>query len=217
MATATLSPSASAEQRLVLYNVDWQMYDRLLREFEGRHLKLNYDRGRLEIMTTSPQHERLKKLLARLLEILTLELDIPIVGFGNFTCRREDLERGLEPDECWYVEHESQMRGREEVELGVDPPPDIVLEIEVSRSVIDRLGLLAALGVPEVWCCDGSRLRVLVLGPDGKYTESPVSPSFPSIPLAGFADHLQQRGATDETTIVRSFQMWVRKTAGVAG
>lgn len=113
MTTVALAPPPAAEQCLVLYDVDWQMYDRLLHDLEGRHLRWNYDRGRLEIMTTSPQHERLKKLLARLFETLTLELNVPIAGFGSFAFRREDLERGLEPDECWYVEHEFQIRGRE--------------------------------------------------------------------------------------------------------
>lgn len=86
-----------------------------------------------------------------------------------------------------------------------------MLEIEVSRSVIDRLGLLAALGVPEVWCFNGTHLRVLALGPDGKSCESSTSPSFPAIPLAGFTDHLMQRVSADETTIVRSFRAWVQK------
>jgi Uma2 family endonuclease len=217
MSTAVLPVPSAPEQRLLLHNVDWSTYDRLLHALEGHHLRLNYDRGRLEIMTTSSGHERWKTLLARFFEIFTLELNIPILGVGNFTCRREDLERGLEPDECWYIEHEADVRGREQIDLDVDPPPDLVVEIEVSRSVLDRLGILAALGVPEVWRFDGKRLSVLLLAADGRYVEADHSPTFPAIPLSGFVEHLNRRGTVDETTLVRSFQSWVRQIANIAG
>lgn len=211
MSTALFPVPSAAEQRLLLHNVDWATYDRLLHDLEGHHLRLNYDRGRLEIMTTSSDHERWKTLLARFFEILTLELNVPIMGVGNFICRREDLERGLEPDECWYIAHESVVRGRHQIDLDVDPPPDLVVEIEVSRSVLDRLGILAALGVPEVWRYDGKRLSVLLLDDSRTYIESDGSPTFPAIPLSGFVEHLNRRGTIDETTLVRAFQAWVRQ------
>jgi Uma2 family endonuclease len=199
------------DQRLLLSDVDWSTYDRLLRDLEGRHLRFNFDQGQLEIMTVSAEHERVKKLLARLLEVLTEVLNIPVLSLGNTTFRREDSARGLEPDECWYIAHEAQMRERETIDLAIDPPPDLVIEIEISRSVIDRIEIYAALGVPEVWRCDGRRLSVEVLSEDGQYAESDHSPTFPQIPLSGIIDHLNQRGQTDETTIVRSFRALVEK------
>jgi Uma2 family endonuclease len=215
MSTTLQSTPAPVEQRLVLYDVDWSTYERLLDDLEGQHLRINYDQGRLEIMTTSSEHERWKKLLARFFEVLTEELNLPILGVGNFTIRREDVNRGLEPDECWYIAHESSVRQTRQIDLNVDPPPDLVVEIEVSRSVLNRLEMFAALGVPEIWRFDGTRLSVLVLGPDGRYGESDHSPTFPAIPLSGFAGHLDRRGQTDETTLVKSFRKWVRQiTAG---
>lgn len=212
MSTATLAPPAAQpeEQRLLLYDVDWGTYEQLLHAFEGRHLRLTYDRGRLEIMTTSSLHERWKKLLARFFEMLTLELNIPILGVGNFNCRREEMLRGLEPDECWYITHEADVRDREPIDLDVDPPPDLVVEIEVSRSVLDRLSILAMLGVGEVWRYDGRSLTMLVLGDDGRYAERDHSPTLPMIPLAGIVEHLNRRGQTDETTLVRAFREWVK-------
>lgn len=211
MSPAVLPVSSDSDQRLLLNNIDWPTYDRLLHDLEGHHLRLNYDRGRLEITRTSFDHERWKILLARFIETLTMELDVPIMGVGNFTCRREDLDRGLEPDECWYIAHEAVVRDRGQIDLDVDPPPDLVVEIEVSRSVLNRLGILAALGVPEIWRYDGSRLSVMLLNESGSYTESDSSPTFPTIPLSGFVEHLNRRGTVDETTLVRSFQSWVRQ------
>ncbi|RPI88897.1 MAG: Uma2 family endonuclease [Planctomycetaceae bacterium] len=210
MSTALLPEMAAGEQRLLLSDIDWETYDQLLSLLEGRHLRLNYDQGTLEIMTTSGEHERLKKLLARLLEVITEELNVPIMGVGNWTLRREDLSRGLEPDECWYVAHEELARTAEELDLNEIPPPDLVVEIEVSRSVVNRLALLAALGVPEVWRYDGRQLVVLRLESGGRYAERDHSPTFPQIPLPSIVDHLKLRGATDETTIVRSFRRWLQ-------
>ena len=197
-----------ADQRLLLSEVDWPTYDRLLNDLEGRHLRFNFDRGQLEIMTVSPEHERVKKLLARLLETLTEVLNIPILSLGTTTFRSENSARGLEPDECWYISHESQMRERDSIDLLIDPPPDLVIEIGISRSVVDRMDIYAALGVPEVWRCDGRTLTVAVLA-DGGYAESDHSPTFPKVPLNGIVEHLNRRNQTDETSIVRAFRDWV--------
>jgi len=213
MSTATLAAPVAREQRLRLSCVDWKTYQTLLHALDGRHLRMTYCQGELEIMTTSSAHERLKTLLARLVEALTEELNVPVLGLGSMTFDREDLERGLEPDECWYIAHELDVRSKEQLDMDVDPPPDLVVEIEVSRSVLDRLSIFAHLGVPEIWRYDGERLRVLVLGADNRYGEVPNSPTFPNIPISGFSDHLKLQGQESETAIVRSFRAWVKKTA----
>jgi Uma2 family endonuclease len=205
--------SSPTDQRLLLSDVEWSTYERLLHELEGRHLRFNFDRGQLEIMTVSAEHERIKKLLSRLFEVLTEVLNIPILSLGNTTFRREESARGLEPDECWYIGHEAQMRDRDAIDLSFDPPPDLVIEVEISRSVLDRLEIYAALGVPEVWRCDGRRLTVEVLSEGGEYVECDRSPSFPQVPLAGITEHLSRRGQVDETSIIRSFRAWVTEVA----
>jgi Uma2 family endonuclease len=199
------------EERQILRGVDWARYEQLLHEYEGTHRRLTYDRGTLEIMVTSHGHERAKKLLARLLEALTEELDIPILGLGNWTLRDETLARGLEADECWYIQHEAMVRDKNDLDLRVDPPPDLVVEVEISRSVLDRLAIYATLKVPEVWRFDGEALIVCLLGDDGVYTESDKSPSFPQLPLQGLGQFFAQRGKVDETRLIKSFRAWVRK------
>src|SRR5271168_751874 len=108
-----------------------------------RPIRFTYDRGELEIMTVSPEHDRDKMWLARLFQVLTEELDIDIACYGSMTMRREDLERGMEPDQCFWVQHEPQIRGRTDIDLENDPPPDLVMEVEISRSVVARLPILA--------------------------------------------------------------------------
>jgi len=207
MATATLPIPA---QNFVMRSIPWSTYVALGDLLVDQHVRMNYDRGVLEFMVTSPQHEHQKTLLGRLVETLTEELDIDIASFGSMTFRHEDGERGMEPDECYWIAHEAQVRGRTAIDLDVDPPPDLVVEIEVSRSIVARLPILAAIRVPEVWCWDGQRVRVLLLNTEGAYTESATSRAFPFLPMNELARFLADQGQS-ETKVVRAFRAWVRE------
>jgi Uma2 family endonuclease len=203
--------SLPAEQRFVLSCIPWQAYVAFGDLMGAQHVRLTYDRGNLEFMTLSPEHERAKTFLARLVEALTEELDIDIASYGSMTCRREDLERGLEPDECYWIANEPRVRARTEIDFAEDPPPDLVLEVEISRSVLDRIDLYAKLGVPEVWRWDGHTLRVCLLGPNGRYTEGTKSLAFPFLPVAELARFLTSHEGMSETKLIRTFRAWVRE------
>ena len=123
-------------------------------------IRLTYDRGLLEIMTPLDPHESYKKLLGRFVEALTEELDVEICSLGSRTCSREDLVRGLEPDQCYYIQNEQVVWDKEQIDLNQDPPPDLVIEIDITSSSINRLDLYADLGVPEVWRYDGRCLTI---------------------------------------------------------
>jgi Uma2 family endonuclease len=164
----------------------------------------------MEVMTLSSEHENRKKLLGRLVEALTEELEIDIASFGSMTCRRPKLKRGLEPDDAYWIANEQKVRGRKNLDLEVDPPPDLALEIEISRSTLDRMAIYAALRVPEVWCWDGESLRVFMLSAKGTYRPSDRSKAFPFLPLAEFARFLTDTDLS-ETQLLRSFREWVRK------
>jgi Uma2 family endonuclease len=206
MSTATIPTG----QRLVLDGVSWRMYERLLRAFDERHVRMTYDRGALEIMTLSPEHERYKHLLRRLVEALIDELSWNIAGFGSMTFKRRKRRRGLESDECFWITNEPLIRGKVHIDLRHDPPPDLALEIDVTHSSLDRLGIYAALRVPEVWRYDGQDLHVHLLGTDGKYTESGQSRVFPFLPVAEVARFLGMLATLSETELLRQFRAWVR-------
>jgi Uma2 family endonuclease len=200
----------ASEQRLVLAGVSWQTYCRFLRAFEGRHLRITYDRGDLEITTLSPQHERFKHLLGILIGALVEELGWNMAGFGSMTFKRKKRQRGLEPDECFWIQHEPAVRARDQIDLRQDPPPDLVIEIEVTQSALNRLGIYGVLKVPEVWRWGGKGLRVQLLGPDGKYGDSPQSLAFPFLPMSEVERFLGMRSSLGETDLVRQFRDWVR-------
>lgn len=203
---------SGAEPRVVLHAVSWQQYvaiGDILQDHPG--LRMTYDRGNLEFMTTSSEHERLKKFLSRMLETLVEEFGLELATAGNMTFRREDLKRGLEPDDCFWIAHEAQMRTRREWDPSSDPPPDLVLEIEISRSALNRLSIYASLGVAEVWRCDGETIRVHVLQADGSYHPSDASPTFPSIPVAEVIAFLRTKESLGYFGLIRAFQEWVRQ------
>jgi Uma2 family endonuclease len=200
-----------AEQHFVLTEITWQAYLAFSDLLNERRVRLTYDRGELEFMTVSPEHERGKSLLRRFLEALTEELGVEIACLGSMTCRREEMELGLEPDECYYIANEPQVRGRDDIDLTRDPPPDLMLEIEISRSFLNRMRLCARLRVPEVWRSDGRTLRIAVLGADGRYVESACSRAFPFLRAEDVSRFLAQRATVGENSLIRAFRTWIRE------
>jgi Uma2 family endonuclease len=202
---------ATAEaERFVLYGVTWDAYVALRDAPENYHVRMTYDRGTLEMMSPSRRHERIAVLLELLLHVWCDESDIAMSPCRTMTLRRKDVKRGLEPDNCYYVQHESQMRAKEDLDLDTDPPPDLAIEVAVSREALGKLRIYSALGVPEVWHCDGRKLVVYLLGAGGNYQQQGDSAAFPGFPLAEAERVLGRLGTIDETSLVRSFRGWVR-------
>ena len=160
--------------------VSWETYERLLADDEERRVpRMTYDQGVLELVTPSTPHEEDALMIAQhRLYRRRQSMGIPIRSVGSTTFRRKDLERGFEPDASFYIQNEDRIRGKRQIDLTVDPPPDVVLEMEISRSALDKLPLFASMGIPEVWRCDGQRVTILILEQD-RYRESSNSLALP--------------------------------------
>jgi Uma2 family endonuclease len=204
------APDITTAQRFVFRDADWKMYQDMLEALGDRPIRLTYDRGRLELMTLSHGHERSSELVGQFVQVLTDELDMPKQSGGSATFNREDLDRGLEPDKCCYLENEPRVRDKDEIDLTIDPPPDLAIEVDVSRSSLNRMGIYAAFRVPEVWLNDGKTLEVHQLT-DGHYVRSERSRYFPFLPLSEVVAFLHRRTQMEETQLVRSFRLWVRE------
>ncbi|MEZ2240358.1 Uma2 family endonuclease [Microcoleus sp.] len=206
--TATFIQSQTSG--VLLKNISWRTYESLVNELaEQRGIRLTYDRGTLEIMTPSDPHEGNKQILGRFVETVTEELNIEIRSLGSRTCKREDLERGLEPDQCYYIENEAIVRSLKQIDLNQDPPPDLVIEIDITTSSINRMELYASLGVPELWRYDGSRLIFYQL--EGQeYVEREVSPHFPFLSPSEIMGFVETQKDVGETSMIRGFRQWVR-------
>lgn len=198
-------------RRLVLHGVPWAHYDALLELFKDRPLRLTYDRGTLELMTPLSIHERYKMLIGRMIDVMTLEWGIRIVAVGSTTFRSEEARRGLEPDQCYYLASAAGVADWSRVDLDVDPPPDLAVEIDVTSDSALRLGVYAGLRIPEVWRFDGETLEVLRLEGDA-YRPVPTSVALPSAPIAEMARFLMRYNLGDDTAWTREFRDWLLKT-----
>jgi Uma2 family endonuclease len=196
-----------------LSGIPWEDYVRLRNVPESRNVRMTYDGGVLALMSPSKLHERVAELLGRLILAWTEERGIPVQSCGTMTFQRADLEQGLEPDKCYYVRHEAAVRAREELDLTVDPPPDLVVEVDVSSSSRDRLPLYERLGVPEVWLWRDDVLRLLVLDEKRRYVEADDSVALPGFPRPTAERLLAARREQDETALVREFREAIRSGA----
>jgi Uma2 family endonuclease len=213
MATATQAWSSLQVdgQRFLWYGIGWKGYERLLELVGDRPIRLTYDRGNLEIMSPLGVHERCKYLFGRIIDAVTEELDIPVMAAASTTFRREDVDRGLEPYQCYYFESAARIRDPGKLHLDVDPPPDLAFEVDIVRSRLDRIGIYAALGIPEVWSFDGESLFILKLQAGGAYAPAEVSGILPFLSPADVARFLRDYDQKNDTRWGRALRAWVRE------
>jgi Uma2 family endonuclease len=204
--------SPASRSPAVLNDIDWKTYTRLLRVFEksGRRLRLTYDRGTLEIMSPLWVHEAHAKLLGRFVDVLTEELNLPCRLGGSVTLRRRRKRRGLEPDNCYWIASTPLLQGKRHLDLRIDPPPDLAIEVDVTSSSIDRMSIYSALGVPEMWRLSTGGIAFHILEA-GAYQVRPNSLSFPQLASSDLIPFLAQWGQSDDTALVRQFRDWVKQ------
>jgi Uma2 family endonuclease len=211
--TATLIQSPD---RVILQNISWQTYQCLIRDFESEPaMRLTYDRGTLEIRMPLDPHETYKKLLGRLIEAATEELNLEIRSLGSRTCDREDLAKGLEPDQCYYIQNEALVRAVEQIDLAQFPPPDLAVEVDISSSSLNRFSIYADLGIPEVWRYTGRSLTIYNLQ-GGNYVACDQSIALPMLRASDLTRFLNLRFPKDETqspigetSLVKQFRQWL--------
>ncbi len=205
--------NSPAEGRVLLRNVSWETYERLIDEREERSApRFFYDRGEMEIMSPSFEHEAVSRLVASLVGELAVELGIDVSEAGSTTFKREDLERGFEPDECFYFsDNAERVRGRQNLDL--DPPPDLVVEVDFTSPSLNKLPIYAHLGVTEVWRLAGEKPEILSLNKTGEgYGASNKSVVFPILTSAPLARLIEEGLKTKRPDWVRRVREWARET-----
>ena len=199
------------ESRTLRRNVTWQEYVALRDNDEYRHTRMTFDRGSLELMSPGRLHERLRIVLGKCVEAWCREMRISYQSCGSTTFRREDLERGLEADNCFYIQNLSVVRDREaELDLTIDPPSDLILEVDVTSSSIDKMPIYAALGVPEIWRWIDDELHLYTLDSEVRYVNAADSLALPGFPVDEATEFVSQRTFADEMLLFDEFRELVR-------
>jgi len=200
----TLSPGSE----LLVKNVNWAMFENILVEIgETAAARLSYNNGLLEIMAPLPEHEDDKEIIGDLIKLLLEELQVEFRTLGSTTFKHQLMQYGVEPDQCFYIQHELVIRGKKRLDLTIDPPPDLALEIDLtSRTHFDNY---EKLGVPELWRYDGKTLEIHVLQ-DGRYQVSKTSLHFPRLPLIEAIPYYVERSKViGRNATMREFRRWL--------
>ena len=204
------TPLRSAEQRIVLDNITWETYESLLLAHRDRSVpRFTYDKGQLEIVSPSAEHEQLKETVTLLVNVIAEEMRINVQGFGSTTFRCEDLNQGFEPDACFYIQNLGRVRGKAELDLRIDPPPDLVVEIDITSSSPDKFSIMAEVGVPEVWHYDRSEWRILGLQ-RMDYTERPESAVLPGLTTEVITRFVEESRTLEPLVWTRQMREWAR-------
>lgn len=215
MATTTalhVDPEPQASPFL-FQDVSWEDYEAMLRIVGDSSVRVTYDHGRLELVSPTYRHENVGYLLGRLVDLLAEELDVAIEGAGTTTFKRPDLSKGVEPDQCyWLRENARRMCDKAQLDLAVDPPPDLVVEVDISSGSLPRIQIFAAIGIPEVWRYDGASLHFLLLRDDGAYHAADSSRNFPALSLGEAAEFLERAKGLDKTAWSKSVRASIRAT-----
>jgi len=200
--------------RVVLHDISWQQFENLLANLgESRSARIAYDRGTLEIMTFLPEHEYYKETIGDAVKDIAEVLEEDYESLRSTTWKRKLEKAGVEPDNCFYFQNEAKIRGKLQFDLDRDPPPDLVLEIDLTSKSLDRFPIYARLGVPEIWCYDSGELKIYQLAGEA-YVEVEMSSIFPQLPvreLPGLIDRYRSAGRRSLRQAVRE---WARSKSG---
>ncbi len=213
LAKPPLRPQHSNNQSTLLSPISWQTYENLLKDLdEDNRVRLIYNQGHLEIIMSPllPLHEISSTLIHNFIIILGDELDIDIRSLGSTTLRRQDLQRGLEPDKSYYIQHESIVRDKQKLDLNQLPPPDLVVEIDITNSSESKFPIYFSLGVPEIWLYDGEMLY-LYQKTDQEYLTSEVSSAFGLPVHTVIPAFINKSFSVSERIILREFRQWVKE------
>ena len=201
---------SQTEQRVVLYDVSWATYEHLLADhLDSSSPRFTYDEGTLEIMSPSMEHEEVNRAIATLVEAIADEWVMDLMNLGSTTFKRKDFKKGFEPDTCFYFQNVGRIRGKRKIDLATDPPPDLVIEIDITSGSIQKLPIYAALGIPEVWHYTGNRMLILILTA-GAYVEVEQSLALPGLTGAMIVPLIEDSQTLTRPAWMQSIREWAR-------
>ncbi len=195
-------------------DVSWDEYEELLEQVgEAPGLRISYDNGSLRVMTISAEHEKYTLFINSLIAGIRLRLRMDILAFGSATMRKPKRSAGHEPDACFYVQTAPLIGNRVQLDFETDPPPDIVVEVDVHHDSRSRFRVYGALGVPEIWRYDGQAMAIYHLSEEGRgqqYVERDTSAALPMLSTTLLTEMLERMRKDGELSALLAFDEWLQ-------
>lgn len=212
----TLIDSMAVGESQILYGVSWDDYEELLAELESDYaVRIAYTEGELEIRSPLYRHDKHKEMITAMTRIMAKLSGYKLEAAGSTTLKRKEYRRGVEPDGCFYIQHAEQMIGKDELDLRFDPPPDLVVEVDITSMSTNQFRTYARLGVPEFWRYDGNVFRIYELI-DGNYLQCQASPTFPFMTGDDLAFYLEKSKVEGQDAALDQLQEWVKERVKLA-
>jgi Uma2 family endonuclease len=215
MITETANYFALVEQLpenaiLIFHNVTWEDYEELLAQVgEANGLRISFNDGTLKVITLSSEHEKYAFFINNLVSALRLRLRINILFFGSATMRKRDKTKGYEPDACFYVQTAAAIGNRIVLDFAVDPPPDVVVEVDIHHDSRDNYPIYAALGVPEIWRYDGQAMTIYHLQ-EADYVIAEASLALPMLSSQVLTEYVRRMPQDGEFKAILAFDEWLQ-------
>ncbi|MBX7174733.1 MAG: Uma2 family endonuclease [Pyrinomonadaceae bacterium] len=197
---------------VILSDVTWETYNDFIQETMDKIVnpRFYFENGNLFIMPLLPKHERINYFLELLINILTEEFQIDCIGLGSTTYQRKDIEKGFEPDSCFYFKYEKQMRNKDKLDMAVDPAPELIIEVDITSLSTNRQSIFAAFGVPEIWRFNGEKMQILKLE-NGKYSEIEKSLALPKVTPVKLTEFVQKSETLSRLEWISEVRNWAKK------
>lgn len=208
---------SSPQEKMVLWDISWEAYERLLTDHLDKSVpRFAYDRGVLEIFRPSLVDEVVNRLIASVVAFVAEGLETDMVALGSSTFKREELQRGFDPDSCFYIQNAERIRGNNEIDVRVDPSPDLVIESRGPDFIPDKRPIYADFGVREVWRHDGDRVTIFALN-NGEFAEAPESAVLPPLTSSVLSRFVREGESHGSVARSREVREWARNQARPPG
>jgi Uma2 family endonuclease len=215
MSTATINPHQELIEKLppastlILHEISWEEYEEILDALgEAKGLRVSYDQGTLQIMTLSTRHEKYARLIDNLVSLFSITRRIKVLCYGSATMKKEHKLKGAEPDSCFYVQNAELVGRKRDIDFSIDPPPDLVVEVDLEHDSLSKFPLYAALGVNEIWRFDGQFLTMYHLT-QGQYVAAPASQALPELSSGTLTEFLSRSHHEDQYEVLLAFENWL--------
>ncbi len=203
----TLNQTADDGGKVLLRNISWGVYETLLHEIGDSAVHLTYDNGFLEIEEPSRRHERIKKLIDAMIRVVLEGNDTDYEPVGSATWKRDEKLKGIEADECYFIQNAQLIRDTKDDSAELAPPPDLAVEVDVSVSSIDKFQVYAAIGVGELWrVSDPPNVEYYLLRSDGSYAPATTSHAVPQLKPATVSEYIRLFDEVGFTEAIRQFK-----------
>jgi Uma2 family endonuclease len=203
--------SGGGERAILLTGVSWEEYESFVeKNWEKNNLSLAYDNGVLEIMSKSPMHEAISRFISKLVFIFSEEFSLFLEDRGSATFKRSVFKKGVEPDECFYVQNAETVIGLEDWDAETYPAPDVAVEIDLTTESLDKFSIYAALQVAELWIFDGREMKFYRLE-NNRYHSTETSLAFPGLTVDLLNEFIVIRRTKGQTLTLREFRDRLRE------